>query len=170
MNARNTIHALKYEATVAEEMAQKLRDLFAADEDLVSDMIEGETQLHELIAIAVMRAVELGAMQESIKEMVAKLRSRAERLANQERGLRDALLLAMVKGSVKKLELPVATVSVANAQRRLAIIDESLIPDAFWKQPPRELMKRDLANALKDHPVPGAALDNGGEQLMIRTA
>lgn len=169
-STRSTIHLIKHEATLAAYLAQQMRELFDADDELVSNTIEGETQLNELIARAVMRTIELDEAQDGIKNMVAKLRERSQRFDKQKNGLRDALLYAMTISGVKKLALPVATVSVGNAPRRLTVTDAAAIPAEFWKQPPPELMKRELAEALKDHPVPGAALDNGGEQLLIRTS
>lgn len=160
---------LANESAHVEAFVGKLKAEFGDDDQLVSDMIEGSTNLHELLSTAALRVLELEAAQDGIKASVAKLRQRSERFERQITALREAMRGAMSSAEMKKLELPAATLSLAAAPRRLRVVDEAQIPEEFWVMK-RELSKAKVADALKDgEPVPGAILDNGSDVIRILT-
>ncbi len=75
----------------------------------------------------------------------------------------------MLETDIKKLQMPDFTASLRNAPPHVVVIDEKLIPQAFWEMRPH-LRKSDLLAVLKDGvEVEGAALSNPGMSLSVRT-
>ena len=159
------LRRLKFEGNAAKTFIAQLKAEFGDDDQLVADMIEGSTDLHELLSAAALRVTELEASQDGIKAAVAKLRQRNARFERQIAALRSGMHAAMSAAAVRKLELAAVTLSIAATPRRLKVVDEAQVPDEFWR---RELDKPKLADALKGGAhVPGAQLDNGGDTIRI---
>lgn len=139
------------------------------DDRLHHDMVEGETDLHEAIAGAVARIVELRALREGIADTMKILTDRAGRFDAQEERIRAALLAALEVGGLQKLETPLGTVSRRALAPSVVITDEAKIPETFWQPQPPKINKRALLAFLKEGPVPGAELSNGGMTIAVRT-
>ncbi len=151
------------------EAANALRDALSTDDDdLLRDMIEGETSLHEMIGKTVESLDEDTMLSDALKARIADLRTRADRIVARIATKRAAIEQAMVIGDVKSLELPTLTATVKRTTPGLQITDESIIPATYWKPKDPVLDKKALKDALKDGPVPGAQLDNGGVALQLR--
>lgn len=162
--------SLNKEIESAKLLAANMADIIGDDMDLLSDMIEGETGLFEIIDRAIKRVGELEAIAASIDEYSGKLASRKSRLKKQSDTLRSAVITAMSVAGKDSMELPSATISVKATPRKLVIIDEALIPAEYWKPSDPKLDRKALLAAVKDDKVPGAERDNGGETLSIRRA
>lgn len=159
---------LKEESEAAKSLLLNLRDILADDEEAKADTIEGETNLLEAIQSAVARLGEIESMKDGIKVYADGLAKRKSRLEDQAEHIRAAILAAMSIAEIKKLELPIATISVAATPPKALPIMESEIPSQFWKRSDPKLDLRALLAALKEGPVPGAELSNGGESLKIK--
>lgn len=151
------------------EAANALRDALSTDDDdLLRDMIEGETSLHEMIGKTVESLDEDTMLSDALKVRIADLRTRADRIVARIATKRAAIEQAMVIGDLKSLELPTLTATVKRTAPGLQITDESIIPASYWKAKDPVLDKKALKDALKDGSVPGAQLDNGGVALQLR--
>lgn len=159
---------LKEESEAARSLLLNLRDILADDDEAKADTIEGETNLIEAIGSAVARLNEIEVLSESIKEYAGSLAKRKARLEDQADHIRAAILAAMSIAEIRKLELPIATLSVASTPPKALPIIEAEIPSQFWKRQDPKLDLRALLAALKEGPVPGAELSNGGESLKIK--
>lgn len=182
------------------EAANTLRDQlktlgYGDDCDLIRDTIEAETNLDGLINRLIEQVVEDCAMLEGIASFMAKMKARAERIEKRDEDIRDLILLAMQTAEKKTQRSPLATVSRANARRKLVVTSESDIPSKWWKQADPTLDKDGLGKYLKYRaaglseamsiqdkaerdaalakvnetcpPIPGAELSNGGENLKV---
>jgi len=69
---------------------------------------------------------------------------------------------------IRKVELPVATLSIGNKAASVIITDETLLPDNLVRIK-REPNKTEIKKALEAGPVAGAMLSNGGTTLMVRS-
>ena len=162
-------HTLNREAEAAASLIASMKDVLAGDDDLTSDTIEGETNLVEAINHAVARLAEIDAHNDAIKTQISNLKKRSDRFDAQAERLRAAVTLAMEMATLKKLELPIATVSLRSVPPKVIIASEADVPSTFWKQPDPVLDKKAIMEALKAKtPVPGAELSNGGMSIQVR--
>lgn len=160
---------LDIEAEAAKALLANLRDVLAGDDDLAADMIEGETGLMEAADAALARIQELAAFEDAIKAQIDDLKARKDRFANQADMIRAALASAMGMADLKKLERPAGTISLRAVPPSAVVLNEAEIPADFWVRQDPKLDKRALLAALKDGPVAGATLSNGGVTISVRS-
>lgn len=157
------------EAQAVLEIKRIIAETGDDDEQLVHDMIEGETSFLELLSKILDAKREAETMQEAIKQRIKDLGERAKRYENKSERLRSIVYEAMRLVDMRKIELPEATLSIGAARQAVQIIDPDLLPPDCVKVT-RTPDKTEIAKRLKDGAsVPGAALSNGGETLTIRT-
>lgn len=162
-------HALHREMEAAKVLKAHLRELVGDDEEALRDTIEGETRLQELIALVMEEVGADAAAVEGIKLHIDKLETRCHRLKERIGHKKQAILAAMAMAEVKKLELPLCTLSRQRTAPSVQVIDETQIPSKFWKRADPSLDKKAIMAALKDKEIiPGAVLSNGGETLAVR--
>lgn len=165
------VHALAEQSQAARSLIENMKALVGDDDELIETAVEGETNLHEALETALNRLAELNAIQESISTLMETLRARNERLASQREAIRTAMAIAMEMGAVKKLELPLGTLSLRTVAPTVEITDEAAIPARFWKPQDPKLDKREVAKALKDGlSVPGAQMSPPTTTISVRTA
>lgn len=139
------------------------------DEQTLADTTEGLTDLHELLAAIVRGALEDEADVAKLKSQIAEKTVRLERFQHRAEKRRYLVRDVMLETDVKKLQMPDFTASLRNAPPHVVIVDENLIPQAFWEMRPH-LRKSDLLTVLKDGvEVEGAVLSNSGMSLTVRT-
>lgn len=160
---------LSIQAEAAKVLLDNIRAVIGDDEQAAADAIEGETNLVEAISGAVERISELNTMVEAVKAREENLKERRKRFERQIELLRTAVATAMEQAELKRLELPHATITVKNLGQQVTVINEADIPSEFWKRADPKLDKRALLAALKQGPVPGATLSNGGTTIQITT-
>lgn len=164
-------HDLRIEAEAAAALLANLNDILGDDETDVRDAVEGQTNLLEAIGKAVARLGEIAAHVDGLSAHVASLRDRKDRLEKQAENLRTAIAVAMDTATLRRIELPIATVSLKATPPKPDIVSEADIPSKFWKQPAPTLDKRAVLEALKaKEAVPGAVLSNGGMTIQVRFA
>lgn len=160
---------LTIEAEAAQSLLANIRDVIGDDEQAAADAVEGETNLVEVISKAVDRITEIACMVDAIKEREKRLKERRDRLDRQAEHLRTAVSTAMAQAELKRLELPQATLAIKALPQKAIPLDEAAIPSEFWKRQDPKLDMRALLAALKEGPVSGAALSNGGTTIQIKT-
>lgn len=160
---KHDIDALKIQISLLFDQNPEL----AEDEDLRADMLEGCTDLHDIMTKLVEKEREASEIVEAIKSRIDKIAERRARFKDRQQALRSVILSIMQRAELRKLELPEATISVAKTGRAVQVIDEDQIPDGFFKVK-RELSKTLLKEALMTgEEVPGAVLDNGDITVRI---
>jgi hypothetical protein len=160
---------LQRETEAARVLREQLAAIVGDDADTMRDIIEGETNLHELIAKVVADVATDAANVAGIKAHIETMKARQERLESRIEVYRSAILNAMAIGEMKKLELPIATLSRKPTPPKVQITDEAAIPSQFWRRADPTLDKKAISDALKSNQdVPGATLSNGAETLAIR--
>lgn len=140
----------------------------AGDEDLMRDMLEGNTKLHDVMDrfLSLMRENEMLA--ESVAQRIGKLRERQTRLTHRAQFYRSLMHRLLERTGTKSVALPEAKISVVNSPDKVIVTDESAIPDAFCKIT-KEPNKTAIKNALKSGTIiPGATLSNGGTTIQVR--
>jgi DNA gyrase/topoisomerase IV subunit A len=147
-------------ATVLTRIEQ-LREFLDTDDANVRlrlNTIEGESDALELIdeVIEIVRSDE--AFIEEIKRRTQRLEVRADR---GRKMLRDL----MEKIGVKRLQRPLATLSIS-LRNSLHVTDEKHVPPRFWKSSVDRIALKKALQAGED--VPGATLGNAYPSLTLR--
>ncbi len=148
-----------------------LKDKLTADEfDAVYllDTLEGATDLHECLEEIAESALEDEKYAEAIASRMTELQERKSRFEVRAEKKRRVICAAMNRVDLKKVERPNVTISVRNGSRELIIMDESKIPEMFFKPQPPKLDGKSLRTSLEDGPVEGAVLGNGGQSVSLR--
>lgn len=141
-----------------------------ADAQLVLDMIEGSTDLHEAICVVAEEIGEDEILLDGIKAAQTNLAARKARVEKSIDDRRNIILMAMDRAGIPAIKSPTCTLSVRSTPPQAVIIDESAIPADYFITKEPTLDKRTLAAALKNGPIPGAELSNGGIGLTLRRA
>lgn len=150
------------------ELLQTVPDM-AEDEILRADMLEGETDLHDVLEAALDARDDALGMADSIKQRIMDMRERQARFMKRAQFYADLMAGVLEEANLRKLELPQATIGFRNLPAKVVITDEANIPDDFMriKKTPD---KTKIKTALKDgQEVPGTTLANGGEAFYVRT-
>ena len=163
-------HKLHRQIGAAIALKHSLKETLGDDDEAIRDMIEGETDLHEMIERVVMSMDEDGMLVTGLAARIDELSERKRRIENRISSKRAMVEQAMVIGEVETLERPTFTLSLRRVPPKAEVTDESLIPSSYWQPQPPKLDKKALLGALKEGAsVPGATLSNGGIALQIRT-
>ena len=154
------------EISLLVEMYPELQD----DEDLRSDMLEGNTSLHDVLSRIVAIERDANSMVLAIGERAKELAVRKDRYARRKDAMRALLLRLLKAADLNKVSLPEATVSIGKGRAGVEIVDESLLPDNVVKlkrEPDKTAIKAAL-DAGED--VPGAVLREGQPSVTVRAA
>jgi hypothetical protein len=109
----------------------------AEDDVLRADMLEGETDLHEFLQMLILRRKETVSAIEGnakiITAFITPIQERNARLEQRERVIRKVILAVMEAAGLRKIELPLATISTRAAGERLVINDDALVPQELCR-------------------------------------
>lgn len=160
---------LTRETEAARSLLLSCQEALGDDAEAIAATIEGETNLLEAMTEAVKRIADLGGYQDAIAAHMVELKARSERFGNQRERIRAALVDAMEAVGIKKIELPIATLSVRPGTAAVQITSEADLPAGYFREPPPVPDKKAIAEALKaGTPVPGATLSNAPTTLQVR--
>lgn len=141
----------------------------AEDAELRADMLEGCTNIDEVLQTLVVADAEAEMVAISIKNYIADLKSRMNRYNMRSEAARDALMSVMEAADLQKFTLPIATISIRETPPKLIEIDADITPPEYT-QVVIEPMKSEIKSALENGlDVPGWQLSNGGRSVTIRT-
>ncbi len=139
------------------------------DEQTLADTLEGLTDLYEIIAAIVRSALVDEAMAVGLKGRIQDMQERMRRLTDRAASRRRVARDAMLNVDVKKIKAPDFTLSVRPGSAAVTIIDETVIPEAYWKPRDPVLDRSRLLSDLKGGvQVAGAALSNPEPVLSVR--
>lgn len=151
-----------------EKVAELRAVLGDADPDLVHDTLEGETDVFELLDWALDKIAEEEAAQEAIASRITALRERSKASEGRVARLRGILEVLIASTGEKSVRRPEATVTLGWKKPGIALIDEAVLPEQFWKIE-RKVSRAAINEALaKGEAVPGIVFDNGGQTLTVR--
>ncbi|MGH9549636.1 MAG: siphovirus Gp157 family protein [Terriglobales bacterium] len=140
------------------------------DSEVLSDTLEGITDLHEMIAAMIRSALVDEALQVGLRSRLEDMKQRLARLEERVAKKRQLALEAMCEVGLKKLEQPDFTASARASSPSLVVISEDVIPQDYWIPQPPRLDRQSLLAALKrGGEVAGAQLGNPKPTLAVRT-
>lgn len=152
-------------------LLERLRTEFPnADEETLLDTVEGLTDLDEAIAKIVRSRLEDLALIEALKHRRNAMQERLARLKLRAEKKKELIVETLDRSGVKKIQREDFTLSLRPGTAGLQVIDETAIPEAFWRPQPPKLDRQALGAALKDGVViPGTALTNSAPTIALRT-
>ncbi|SFI83733.1 siphovirus Gp157 family protein [Albimonas pacifica] len=159
------------ETHIYERFAADLRADFGEDDQLVADMLEGETDFHEVAGVLLKAMFEADAQADANKALAQEYAARASVLSARSQHIKDKLASLMRATGLRKLPHALATVSVRAVAPSLIYDGEpSCLPEDLRREK-IEADKTAIKKALEaGRTVPGARLSNGGETISIRRA
>ena len=162
---------LKNEIHRHQVLGQKLKEQFPdADDETLTDTLEGITDLHEMIAAVIRSALVDEALHAGLRLRLDDMKERLSRLDLRASKKRELALHAMSEVGLGKLEQPDFTASTRAGSPALLVISEQTIPPAYWLPQPPKLDRQGLLGELKrGAAIPGAELSNPKPVLMVRT-
>jgi hypothetical protein len=143
---------MQKELAAATAFKHQLAEAFGEehDLDLLRDMVEGETNLDGAIdAVLEQMAADVANIQ-GIEKFETTMAARRKRLGDRVDTMRSMLLNAMDILEQRRIERPIALLTLKTLPPKLLVTDEAAIPTEFFKQPDPVLSKKDLTDALKD--------------------
>jgi hypothetical protein len=147
-----------------------LADYPSLDDETLADTLEGITDLNEMIAAVIRSALVDEALQSGLRQRLDEMKVRMVRLEQRSKRKRELCLEAMTEVGIKKLEQPDFTVSARAGFPGLVVMDEAIIPEAYWLPQEPKLDRQALLSDLKrSAKIPGAQLNNPGPVLSVRT-
>ena len=132
-------------------------DFPEADEETLVDTLEGLSNLPDMLAEVCRSMLDDQAMVSALKSRIGDMQERCGRLEERARKKRELVCAVMERADLKKIMEPDLTVSLRPARPPLAMVDEELVPETFWKPQPPKLDRQGLIAALAaGRDVPGA--------------
>ena len=141
----------------------------ADDEVLRADMLDGETQITDILTHLVRVQEDTKALRDGTKQRLDELKMRGERFGYRIDFVRALVFKIMETAQLKKLELPEATLSIRNnPQQIVGDPDLDALPDELCRIK-REANRTAIKEALlAGQQVPGCVLGNAPPSLMVR--
>lgn len=156
------------EATII-ELVKQFPEL-QEDEQLRADMIEGSTNVFDVLSRLVRRKLHAKANGTALTGFIGEMESRRDAFEREEAGYKALIERVMRMADLPKVKLPEATVYFSAGRRGVIVTDLESLPERFVKVT-RDARKNDIKDAIDAGEfVPGAELSNGSEALNIRVA
>lgn len=140
------------------------------DPETLRDTVDGETGALDAAATLIRESEEDKAMVAGLKDYIAALTKRKERLSDRAAKRKAAALALMQEIGERKLIRPDFTASVSASPPGTRIVDEAALPPWAWRPHPPTLDTQTIrARLLAGEEVPGAILANGEPSLRVLT-
>lgn len=161
-----------YAINEARRLQEQLREIYGDDENLIADMIEGETSLVDLLPGIAKQIVEQRILITGLTQYLDTVKARFTQVEDREERLRGVMLRALEAANRRSYEGPEGIFSRRRTPPKVEILDELQIPSAFFTTPKAPDPKPDkvaIKKALGEGAIiPGCRLDNGSETLHVR--
>ena len=159
-------HSLSLHRTIRERIIALQADI---DEVTLADTLEGLSDIHEVLAAIVRSALFSEALAEGLKGHIQVLQGRLERLNQRNAERRRIARDAMIEAEIRKITAPDFTLSLRSGSPAVVVVEEGLVPEAYWEPREPRLNRLSVLAALKQGvSVPGALLSNPEPVLSVR--
>jgi hypothetical protein len=133
------------------------------DEDLRRDMIEGETEVFELLGLVLGEIRDGQVLQAAIRDRIEAQRARLVRFERREGFHRKLAQRIMQAAGLRKVVLAEATLSIRPGSAAVRIVEESMLPPDFWRVKREPDVAKIKVTLKAGGDVPGAALSNASD-------
>jgi hypothetical protein len=146
---RDPRYALSQELEAKQTLLDQLRALAADDPDFFTDLLEGETNLLELIAALDASIIDDETLVDGAKAALDKLQARKRAAENRIELKRRLLAHTLHQIGLKTLRTPTATLTLAEASLKAIAVAPEDIPARWWKPQPPKLDQDGLTKAVR---------------------
>ncbi len=146
---RDPRYALSQELEAKQTLLDQLRALAADDPDFFTDLLEGETNLLELIAALDASIVDDEILVDGAKAALDKLQNRKRTAEARIEFKRRLLAHTLQQIGLKTLRTPTATLPIAEAGLKAIAVAPEEIPARWWKPQPPKLDQDGLTKAVR---------------------
>jgi hypothetical protein len=162
---------LRSEAAHYQLLAEQLkRDYGDLDDEILTDTLEGLSELPALIEEIVRSTLEDEAMIAGLKLRAEAMAGRLSRLKERQQKKRQLAAWALGAAGLAKLKADDFSVSLSEGALRLEIRDESILPSAYLIPQPAKPDRAGISTALKrGEAVEGAILVQGPPYITVST-
>lgn len=138
------------------------------DEQSALDALEGETGFNELLERTIRQMLMAEAIVIGTAAELSLMKARRERYEHRIEQLRAFAMKIMQHADVRKVVLPIRTLSISNGQPRVIVTDEAALPDYCMriKREPDKLIIKDRLQ--RGDNILGATLSNAEPVLNVR--
>jgi hypothetical protein len=163
--------AVRHELNIYQRLRERLRKEFPeSDEDTLLDTLEGISNLHEMLAEVIRSSLEDQCFSRALRFRIKDMEARLVAFEDRAEKKRELVATTMEQASIRRLREADFTASLRQLPPRLAVSEESQIPESFWVSQAPRLDRRGLIEALKSgREIPGVTLSNGGVGIAVRT-
>lgn len=152
---------------IREQILEMLQGDGEADEEVLADTLEGETNLEAEIERAVALIQSDLALIEGAKLRIEAMTTRKKRFEARIERTRALIEAAQQVSGRKKIELAIATLSLSAAAPALVIDDELAIPSRYFEAQPAKLDKAGLGKDMRRRAKALGAVDDLVQQQKI---
>jgi Siphovirus Gp157 len=146
---RDPRFALSQELETKQTLLDQLRALATDDPDFFTDIIEGETNLLELIAALDASINDDEILVDGAKSALDKLQARKRSAENRIELKRRLLAHTLQQIGLKTLRTPTSTLALADASLKAIAVAPEDIPARWWKPQPPKLDQDGLTKAIR---------------------
>jgi len=140
------------------------------DDQTIRDTLEGETNLHEMIAAVIRSALVDEALSAGLRKRLDDMKERLTRLEERGAKKRQLALEAMAEAGLSKLQQSDFTASTRPGSPSLLVTAEGEVPSPYWVPQAPKLDRQALLGQLKrGAEIPGVQLNNPKPVLVVRT-
>jgi hypothetical protein len=140
------------------------------DDQTIRDTLEGETNLHEMIAAVIRSALVDEALSAGLRKRLEDMKERLARLEERGAKKRQLALDAMGEVGLSKLQQSDFTASTRPGSPSLLVTAEGEVPSPYWVPQAPKLDRQALLGQLKrGAEIPGVQLNNPKPVLVVRT-
>ena len=147
---------------------ERLEQLKVTDPELIHDTLEGGTDIFEIMDWTLAKLGDEDYFADAIKTRIEDLGTRLSDSRGRSERLRDTLLACLQATGEKSVRRPEATISLRDMPPSILAVDDTDLPDEFWKVE-RKVSRTAINAAIKEGKiVPGVTMSNGGQSLSVR--
>lgn len=141
--------ALTRELQAKAILVEQIRTITADDPEFFQDLVEGETNLIELIGFLDASIVDDDIIVEGAKSAIEKLSTRRKSAEHRIDLKRRLLAHALSQIGVKTLRTPTATLTLSQAPIKAIVLSPEEIPSTWWKAQAPRLDQEALTKAIR---------------------
>ena len=140
----------------------------AEDQDLLADMLEGETDFAKVADWLLDCEARAACFQDALAARINDLQHRKLRYARQQAEAKAALQDLLNAAGLKKIERPEGTASVSKGRERVIVSDLDALPQGYYVTTRKADLKAIKASFDAGETIPGAEVVRGDDYLTIR--
>lgn len=125
------------------------------------DIVEGWTDIHEIVAAIVPAAMTDGALDKDLRLRMAEMQNRVGRLEERACKRQQIARAVMVTAASSRSPCQIFTISIRRGTPAVVVTDDSVIPLQYWQPRDPRLDRQSLSTDLKGAAaIPGAVHSN----------